>query len=158
MALSSCVDLFFRSFQSRDYRSMAKCYHSDAVFQDEVFDLRGREIAAMWHMLCERGRDLKVTYHILDTVDSDVHVVWKATYTFSATGKKVENHIRSEFVMNDGKIKAHRDRFDMWRWCRQALGWRGILFGWIPVVQSGIRKKARASLDGFLQSHPEYTK
>lgn len=153
--MTSRIDLFFKSFQVRDYRTMAECYLIDAVFMDEVFDLRGREIGAMWHMLCERGQDLCVTYRILNAVGSKVHAVWSATYTFS--GKKVENHIRTEFVMKDGKIKAHRDRFDMWRWCRQALGWRGILFGWIPVVQQGIRKKARASLNGFLRSHPEYT-
>lgn len=151
-----CIDRFFRSFQIKDYRAMAECYHDEAVFQDEVFDLQGREIAGMWHMLCERGRDLQVTYDILDTADQEVHAAWKATYTFSATGNKVHNHIQSEFIIVDGKIKTHRDRFDMWKWCSQALGWRGVLLGWSSVMKSKVRTRARVSLDGFLSSHPEY--
>ena len=40
---------------------MAACYTPDEQFTDPVFrDLEGREVGAMWQMLCERSDDLSV--------------------------------------------------------------------------------------------------
>ena len=50
---------------------------------------------------------------------------WDATYTYSATGRRVDNRIDATFAFRDGLIVRHDDRFDLWRWARQALGVQG---------------------------------
>ena len=42
---------------------MSECYLSEATFKDEAFDLEGgKQIAAMWRMLIERGTDLRIEF------------------------------------------------------------------------------------------------
>jgi hypothetical protein len=54
---------FYTAFASRDARAMAACYHPSVRFSDEVFiDLQGARANAMWQMLCERGKDLKIEF------------------------------------------------------------------------------------------------
>ena len=71
---------------------------------------------------------------------------WVATYLFSQTGRMVENHIEASFRFEGGKIVEHHDRFDLWRWSRQALGAKGMLLGWLAPVQDAIRKQALTGL------------
>ena len=40
----------------------------------------------------------------------------------------------------------HVDRFDLWRWLRQALGRKGALLGWLPPVQRAVRAQAAKAL------------
>ena len=64
---------------------------------------------------------------------------WDATYTYSATGRRVVNKIDATFAFRDGRITRHHDRFDLHRWARQALGLDGSLLGWAPPVQRDAR-------------------
>ena len=41
---------------------MIECYHPEIHFKDEVFNLNGKKVGAMWHMLCERGKDLEISF------------------------------------------------------------------------------------------------
>ena len=53
------IQHFYVSFQNKDFQAMQECYHSEATFNDEVFkNLSYKEVKAMWHMLCERAKDL----------------------------------------------------------------------------------------------------
>ena len=145
------IDRFYQAFQRRDGAAMAACYHADATFSDPVFQgLRGKEPGAMWQMLCERGKDLKVVYSGVRADDRTGSAHWDATYTFGPTGRAVLNKIDAAFTFKDGKILDHKDQFDLWRWSRQALGPIGLLLGWSPFVANKIRKTARQGLDAYL--------
>ncbi|MCA9933009.1 MAG: nuclear transport factor 2 family protein [Anaerolineales bacterium] len=147
---------FYTAFQQRDYAGMIACYHPDIHFSDPVFtDLQGKQAMAMWHMLCERGKDLQITFSGVQAQETTGQAHWEATYTFS-TGRKVHNIIDATFTFQDGKIIRHRDSFDLWRWTRMALGTTGILLGWSPVVQKRVRGTAVAGLHKFIAQHPEY--
>ena len=74
-----------------------------------------------------------------------------ARYTFSATGRKVLNRIDASFEFRDGLIVRHIDRFDFWRWSRQALGTPGLLLGWTGFLRGKVRAKAAASLAAFVR-------
>ena len=144
------ITRFYQAFQQLDAETMASCYTEDVRFSDPVFtDLRGREASDMWRMLCTRAKDFSLTF---DGVAADEHsgkARWVATYLFSQTGNTVVNHIEASFVFRDGKIAEHRDRFDLWRWARQALGMKGVLLGWAPPVQNSIRKQAAKGLAAY---------
>lgn len=139
---------FYGGFAARDAATMSACYADDARFSDPAFpDLNATEARAMWKMLLGRSEDLRVKFKVLE---EDAHhgvCEWHAYYTFSSTGRKVHNIVRSEFELRDGLIVRQQDRFDFWRWSRQALGPMGWLLGWSPIVRGKVQTKARAALE-----------
>lgn len=149
---------FYTAFQARDHVGMAACYHPAVRFSDPVFtDLHGDEARAMWHMLCDQGKDLKVTLSDVDA-DSDRGTArWEARYTFGSSGRMVHNVIAASFVFADGKIIQHTDEFDLWRWMRMAVGTTGTLIGWSPSAKRKVRETGRRGLDRFIADHPEYS-
>ena len=145
------IQRFYAAFAARDGDAMAACYAPGATFSDPVFtDLRGDEPGAMWRMLTGRADDLTVELVEHDADDERGSARWIAHYTFSQTGRKVVNDVRSEFRFADGLIAEQRDSFDFHRWARQALGTQGLLLGWAPPVRAAVGKRARAGLDEFI--------
>ena len=147
------ITRFYAAFAALDSAAMQACYAADAQFDDEAFSLRGREqIGGMWRMLCDavraRGRaDWKLDLGAV--TERSAH--WEATYRFSATGRLVHNVIDAEFEFDEvGFITRHRDRFDFWRWSRQALGAPGVLLGWSRWLRSKVREQAAVNLKRFL--------
>ena len=146
------IERFYQAFKERDGRAMGACYHDQVHFADPVFvDLKGEQARGMWRMLCERGKDLVIEASRIEANEERGIAHWDAFYTFSATGKKVHNIIDAEFRFQDGLIIDHRDRFDLYRWSRQALGAKGLLLGWAPPVQNAVRKQAMKGLESFLK-------
>lgn len=144
----SVLDRFYGAFVARDSSTMAACYADDARFNDPAFgDLNAAEVRAMWKMLVGRSADLRVKYKVLEEDERSGVCEWHAHYTFTRTGRKVHNIIRSEFVLRDGSIVQQRDHFDFWRWSRQALGLTGLLLGWSPMVRNKVQRTARAALE-----------
>lgn len=142
---------FYRAFQAKDGDAMAAVYADDATFSDPVFtDLKGPEVGGMWKMLCKRGKDLRVEYEVLSADEGRGEARWEAWYTFSATGRKVHNTVRSAFTFRDGQVAAQVDDFDLYAWTRMALGPMGLLLGWSPLVQNKVRRTARSGLEAFL--------
>jgi hypothetical protein len=141
---------FYLAFSRRDHAAMAACYHPQVHFTDEVFDLQGWKAAAMWRMLCERGADLRIEFGNLQADDSRGRAHWEAWYSFSLTRRKVHNVIDAEFEFRDGLILRHVDRFDFYRWSRQALGLPGLLLGWTGKVRDKVKATAAANLDSFI--------
>jgi ketosteroid isomerase-like protein len=146
---------FYAAFGRHDAEGMVACYAKDVAFSDPVFtDLHGDEARAMWRMLCERAKDLRLEASGIEADDTGGKAHWEAWYTFSATGAKVHNVIDAKFTFADGKVTVHRDSFDLRRWAAQALGLKGKLLGWLPPVQNAIRKQADAGLRAWMKKHP----
>jgi ketosteroid isomerase-like protein len=146
------ITRFYEAFGRRDAEGMVACYAPDVVFSDPVFpSLRGEEAGAMWRMLCERGKDLRVEASGIDADDRAGRAHWEAHYTFSATGQRVHNVIDARFEFKDGKITRHTDSFNLTRWAGMALGLKGKLLGWAPPVQNAIRKQADAGLRAWMK-------
>jgi ketosteroid isomerase-like protein len=144
------IQRFYAAFAQRDSAAMNACYAPDVEFHDPVFQtLRGDDARRMWSMLCARAKDLKIVVSGIEADDRLGRARWVATYTFAATGHHVENRIDASFGFKDGKIAKHQDRFDLYRWARQALGLKGLLLGWLPPVQAAVRKQAAQGLRAF---------
>jgi hypothetical protein len=149
------VERLYAAFAKLDSDSMAACYAPDAVFDDEAFSLKGRaQIGAMWTMLCDavktKGRDVW-KLEVSQVTERSAH--WEPTYNFSATGRMVHNIIDAEFEFDSaGLITRQRDRFDFWRWSRQALGAPGLLLGWSPLLRNKVRAQAAKNLERFIAS------
>ena len=149
------VERLYAAFARLDGAAMAACYAPAAIFDDEVFSLRGRaQVGAMWAMLCDAARGVGSRVwklEVRDITERSAH--WEATYRFSASGRMVHNIIEAEFEFDaEGLISRHRDRFDFWRWTRQALGLPGLLLGWTPMLRAKVRAQAAKGLARFMAS------
>lgn len=147
------IHRFYTAFQQRDFATMQSCYADNATFSDPAFvNLNAAEVRAMWQMLLTRGKDLQMEYKNVSTKGNEGSAEWIATYTFSQTKRKVTNHIKANFVFENGKIIQHKDHFDFYIWSRQALGFTGLLLGHTAFLRKKVQAGARKSLLEFLQT------
>jgi ketosteroid isomerase-like protein len=146
------IQQFYTCFQKLDWNGMLQCYHDEVFFYDPVFeDLEAAKAKAMWKMLCQQARDFSLDF---DKSEADAEFgscEWKATYTFSKTGRKVVNKVRAHFKFHEGKIIEHMDDFDLYTWSRQALGVSGWALGWSSFLKNKIRKSAKSNLESFMK-------
>ena len=146
---------FYAALARRDAATMIACYAPDATFSDPVFPaLDAPGVAAMWQMLCARGKDLHVVASEVEADASAGHAHWVATYPYSATGRRVVNRIDATFAFRDGLIVRHDDRFDLWGWLRQALGLKGVVLGWLTPVKRAVQAQAARALAEWRARQP----
>jgi ketosteroid isomerase-like protein len=145
---AALIERLYAALDAGDGETMASLYAPDAVFSDPAFgELRGPEPGDMWRMLCSQATDLRVSVSDVSADDSTGSARWVAHYTFSATGRPVENRVSAAFRFRDGLIAEHRDSFSMWRWSRQALGPPAFVLGWNPVGRALFQRRARGRLE-----------
>jgi len=136
------IEKFYQSFAVRDAEGMVSCYTDDIRFEDPAFGpLKGDDAKKMWRMLL-KNPDIKVTVSNVKADDKTGSADWVAVYTFSRTGRRVTNKVSATFEFRDGKISKHTDRFNIWKWAGQAMGLKGYLLGWTPLMRNGIQKQA----------------
>lgn len=147
------IEKFYNAFQQLDSDTMNSCYAEDIVFSDPAFGLlQAEEARAMWRMLCSRAKDFSLEYKNIQSDDGEYYTCeWTATYLFSKTNRRVVNRCKAYMRLKDGVIMEHSDAFNFYRWCRQALGMPGILFGWTRFIQRRVNKSCRKQLEAFMQ-------
>lgn len=148
---SQLINTFYESFSRGDAEGMVACYHNEIVFHDPAFgELHGEQAKNMWRMLIERsGGQLNVTFDGVRATTTTGNAHWIAKYKFGQTNRNVVNDIHASFEFRDGKISKHTDVFSMWKWSRQALGFKGWLLGWSPLVKNAVRKQTKTLLEKY---------
>ena len=150
--MKSIIENFYRAFDNLDAESMIDCYHKDIKFEDPAFGvLNGEKAKNMWRMLChsQKGKDFKVKASNIAYNNMKGTADWEAYYTFSKTGRKVHNVINAEFEFKDGKIINHFDQFDLYKWSKQALGFKGLLLGWTTFFKKKLNAQTNKLLSEF---------
>ncbi|HEV2355002.1 MAG TPA: nuclear transport factor 2 family protein [Puia sp.] len=146
------INEFYGNLQARNWKGMTQLYHPDIFFYDPVFgNLEGPQVSAMWEMLLSGATELDLQFSDVKGGDGYASCRWTATYPFPPTGRKVTNHGRAMFRIEEGKIVEHQDEFLFWRWSAQALGWKGRLFGRTTIFQNKVRRRALRRLEGFMK-------
>lgn len=146
--MKETIEQFYSAFSELDAEQMVAFYHSDVIFEDPAFGkLQGERAKNMWRMLCQsqKGKDFQVSYSAV----KDDSALWEAHYTFSTTGRKVHNKIHAQFEFQDGLIIKHTDYFDLHRWAKQALGFRGAILGWSAYFKKKLQQRTNRMLDRF---------
>lgn len=152
------IEKFYTAFQQKDYATMQSCYANEAVFNDEVFiNLNTDQVCAMWEMLIKRGKDLELSFSNIKASNLTANAHWVASYTFSATRRKVINRIDANFEIKDGKITKHTDSFSFYKWSSQAFGLVGILWGWTGFFKKKLQQKAMLSLEDYMNKKGDDT-
>lgn len=139
---------FYAAFARGDSPGMIACYHTDIRFEDPVFGvLHGKDAMDMWRMLVRPGIQITCSDVVADENTGSAN--WTASYRFGKSNRNVVNRIHAQFAFKDGKIIRHSDRFDLWRWARQALGLPGVFLGWTPWMHKKIRNQVLRRLKLF---------
>ena len=150
MKENNIIAKFYQAFNELDAETMCSCYHEDIVFEDPAFGiLKGGKAKAMWRMLCEsqKGKDFRIEASNI-TKDS-AH--WEAHYNFSKTGKKVHNKIDAIFELKNGLIIKHTDSFNLHRWAKQAMGFKGFLFGGTSFFKKKLQLQTNYLLSKYMK-------
>ena len=150
--MNELIEKFYKAFENLDAETMAECYHKDVVFEDPAFGvLKGERAGNMWRMLCEtqKDKDFRMTYTHVESNDDSGSALWEAFYTFSKTGRKVHNLIRASFEFKDGKIIKHTDDFNLRRWAKQAMGFKGYMIGGTGYFKSKLHYQTSSLLTKF---------
>ncbi|WP_373496558.1 nuclear transport factor 2 family protein [Aquiflexum sp.] len=144
---------FYEAFSKGKVDEMVFHYHPEIVFEDPAFgQLKGDEVKAMWKMLIERSKgNIKITFSDVEIDGDHGSAKWEAAYIFGPEKRKVVNKISATLEFKDGKIIRHADHFDVWKWASQALGWKGWLLGWTPIMRTQIRKQSRGLLKKYME-------
>jgi len=169
---------FFEGLRMNDIAAMQRCLHPDVEFHDIGFDLRGREVAAMWDMIVSKKID--ATYRDLKVEGDTATAQWECKYEFredaESQPRPVHNVIRSTFRFEGGLIRTQDDDCDFWTWFEQAMGARGKAAHALGVIEGGlehllkrdiplnvedklrdkVKKTARGKIAAFVSAHPEY--
>ncbi|MFO1284023.1 MAG: nuclear transport factor 2 family protein [Burkholderiales bacterium] len=146
-AHADLIRRFYDALGRRDAPAMARCYAPDATFSDPAFPrLDAAAAAAMWRMLCARGKDLSVVVSGVEADDESGRAHWRATYSFGSARRPVVNEIDATFVFAEGRIFRHVDRYDLRRWAAQALGPLGRVLGGTPLLAPLVRRQAATAL------------
>jgi len=148
------ITQFYTAFSKKDAAGMNACYSDDVVFYDPAFELlQGKQVNAMWEMLCQNARDFSLSFHnVKDLGDGYYNCDWTAHYTFSKTGRKVVNNVKSHMKIETNKIIEHSDAFSLHKWSTQAMGFLGWLLGWNSFFQRKIKNTAKRNLLKFIEN------
>ncbi|MUU77357.1 nuclear transport factor 2 family protein [Winogradskyella endarachnes] len=147
------IETFYTALSNSDGETMINCYHDDVVFEDPAFGvLKGERAKYMWLMLCasQNGKDFKAEYSNIITNEKTGSAHWEAFYTFSKTGNKVHNKIDATFEFKDGLIIKHTDVFNLRDWAKQAMGFKGFLFGGMSFFKNKLQLQTNSLLDKFI--------
>ncbi|MEZ5040949.1 MAG: nuclear transport factor 2 family protein [Saprospiraceae bacterium] len=146
------ITTFYKAFQQGDARTMVGLYSDNIEFDDPAFGLlKGKQASAMWEMLIGRSNDLVIHFSDIVGTEDGGSAHWEAKYTFGKTKRKVHNKIDARFVIKDGKIIKHTDRFNFWKWSSMALGLPGLLLGFTPIIKNKVRKTVHQQLKKYLR-------
>lgn len=146
------IEEFYTAFKNKNIKYMQNCYSEEAVFNDPVFsNLSAKEVRSMWEMLIKSGKDMRVEFNNIKANQAGGTAEWHAYYTFSATGKKVINHVHSSFIIGNAKIVKHTDSFDFYKWAGQAFGLKGLMLGWTGFFKAKVSKTASHKLKNYME-------
>ncbi len=152
--MKELIEKFYTAFQNLDAEKMCACYHDTIEFEDPAFGkLHGDKAKNMWRMLCQNAKDLKIEFSdiIIDGNTATTH--WEAYYTFSKTGRKVHNSIDATFEFKDNKISKHTDTFNLHKWAKQAMGFKGLLLGGTSFFKNKLNEQTNILLEKFEAKH-----
>jgi len=145
------ITRFYYSFANGNIKSMQDCYSDDVIFKDPVFgELQGERAKKMWEMLLTRNKNIDVYVSDIYVGNDTGTAKWKAIYNFGKKQCKVTNTVSATFDLKENKIVKHIDDFNFYAWAKQALGLKGLLFGWSNYFQQKVQKEVNQLLDDYI--------
>ncbi len=154
MENNELITKFYTAFSEGNSEDMIACYHDDVVFNDPVFGkLEGNRAHKMWEMLLSSNAGgAEISFNGIEANTESGEANWIAKYQYGPKKRDVVNNVHANFKFKDGKIIAHTDTFDLYKWTKQAMGPVGYILGWTPFMKNKIQKITNGRLDEFINN------
>ena len=146
------VKQFYHALDKGDYKSVIDLYHAKAIYRDELFDLQGLEIHALWYRATRPEMNFSAKLESIREEGDVIKTDWEIGYTLDVIKRRIKLKEIGTFKFEDDKIIEHTDEYDFWSWCTQVLGPIGRVFGWSNWLKSRARYQARKSVLAHLYS------
>ena len=162
MSKVDIVNRFFEFYKVHDYEGMHSCLDENVKFSDFAFDIRGKEVKAMWHWFCvpylKREEPVDVTkFEILRSEGDIVEAKYRVSYLYGDKQRPVIYFINSRFVVQNDKIVAQEDTFSnisVSEFADMALGFPSQLLALQPkLLRNVVNKKANEKLHQFMREN-----
>lgn len=154
--MHNTIHSFYQAFADHDAEKMISHYADQVEFSDPAFGtLKGERAKNMWRMLIQsqKGKVFEVTFSDVEENENEGSAHWEAKYKFSQTGRQVHNKIDASFIIKDGKIVKHVDRFNTRNWASQAMGFKGWLLGGTAFFQNKLNAQTNMLLDKWISKN-----
>lgn len=139
------VRAFYAALEARDYDALRATLSDELEFSDPAYPhLEGAKAHSMWKLITASD-PLTIKAKIYGVEGSTVYGGWVADYELF--GRPIHNVISSKITVVDGKIRFHRDSFDLERWSAQALP--SIVNGGLNLLGPDWKAKALNLMTAF---------
>lgn len=158
MSNKAIVEAFLGSYKNHDAEGMLRCLDEAVGFSDYAFDIRGKEVRAMWRWFCipfgNRREPIEVLdFGVSEPVSDIVNAWYQVHYLNGRKRRPVEYVIESEFRIRNGKIATQKDRFGNIsepEFLKMAFGFPESLKAFMPLFHTIIRIIAWLKLKWFM--------
>jgi hypothetical protein len=136
---------------------MQSCLDGDVRFSDFAFDIRGKEVMAMWHWFCvaypPRERPIAVPeFNVVEESGDIVLTKYRVSYGSGEDQRPVDYFIKSRFTLKNDKIVEQHDEFSNvseFAFAKMAFGFPTQLLAVTPLLRVIVRKRALEKLKQF---------
>src|SRR3954453_18623876 len=160
------VSSFFSSYREHDYKGMHNNLADDIKFSDFAFDIRGKEVRAMWQLFCsatEARPPVEVPwFEIVESQADRVVTKYRVAYPFrdktllGERERRVDYVIEAHLWLRNGKIVRHEDVSDIRTWARMAFGYPKCLLAGTAFFRDRVKQEASGRLKDFVKKQPAY--
>lgn len=161
MSSEDIVKKFFFCYKAHDYGGMQSCLDENVKFSDFAFDIRGKQVRAMWHWFCvphpPRKKPVYVPEFEVVKANSDaVLAKYRVSYLYGDKQRPVDYFTEAHFKFQDDKIVEQKDTFSsisQFEFAEMAFGFPLQLLALTPLLRIVVKKKAAEKLEQFMKDH-----
>ena len=161
MSNKDIVNDFLTHYQKHEFEAMHDCLDENVKFSDFAFDIKGKEVKAMWHWFCMGypPRPQPVEAPKFEIVRSEGDIVlakYRVRYPYGEKQRPVDYFINARFKLQNGKIVGQEDTFSnisQFEFAKMAFGFPLQLLALTPLLRPIVKKKAAEKLSQFMNDY-----
>lgn len=159
MSNADIVSVFLRHYQKHEFEAMHDCLDENVKFSDFAFDIKGKEVKAMWHWFCvpylERKKPIDVPeFEVVKSEDDVVLAKYQVSYLYGEKQRPVDYCINARFKLQNSKIVEQEDTFSnisQFDFAKMAFASPFLqLLALTPLFRPVVKEKATKKLSQFM--------
>lgn len=150
MSNADIVNNFLTHYQKHEFDAMHNYLDENVKFSDFAFDIKGKEVKAMWHWFCvpylERKKPIDVPeFGVVKSQDDVVLAKYKVSYLYGEKQRSVDYFINARFKLQNSKIVEQEDTFSnisQFEFAKMAFGFPLQLLALTPLLRPTSEEKS----------------
>ena len=144
--LKQIVHTFYEAVNKGDYDTLRDLYHPKAVYKDELFSVKGKDVHVLWYSALQPEYKLTAVCNSVELIDNTVISHSEVSYYIPSVNKKIHLKKKGTFKFEKERIIHHVDVYSFKSWCIQTFGIVGFLFWWTRWLKRRVQLQAHKSI------------